>query len=363
MAKKKTKKPLSKKQLKRRKRKRILIIEIVVLLILLIALGIWLWLGKIDWNDIKKVNKNKLDDGTQEVLDEYTCIALFGVDNRKAGNYKDGRSDSMMIACINNETHEVKLLSIYRDTMLDTGKGALKKCNAAYGAGGPEQALEMINKNLDLDVQEYIAVDFNALADVIDALGGVEIDVDSAELRVINAYVDETASLVGGNRAHVTRTGLQTLNGVQATAYCRIRYTAGDDFKRTSRQREVLTKLAEKASHMTPAQAVKVANGLVDEISTSLSMKQIAALAKDVKKYKLVETAGFPFDKTTGNFGKRGSLVVPCTLSTNVVKLHEDLFNHEDYTPTSEVREISNQIQNATGKGASDAVEYKEYEY
>ena len=172
----------------------------------------------------------------------YTNIALFGVDSRDGNLGKGNRTDCIIVASLNNETKEVKMISVYRDTLLDLSDGTLQKCNAAYSYGGPTQAVNMLNLNLDLDIQKYVTVDFSAIADAIDLLGGVEIEIKEEEIQYLNKFVQETADSAGKEAHRVETAGLQLLDGVQATTYARIRSTAGGDFTRTERQRLVIEK-------------------------------------------------------------------------------------------------------------------------
>ncbi len=349
-------KRLTKKQLRKRKR-RLLIIEIVVLVLLLGVLAIWLKFGSINWDNLKNIGTNDLDSQTEEMLQGYTNIALFGVDNRSNGNYDSGNSDSIMICSINNDTKEVRLVSVYRDTYLMVGDDKYRKCNYAYNHGGAEQALEMLNTNLDLDIQDYVAVDFYAMVEAVDALGGVEIDVTAQEAKIMNdSYIGPTQEITGKKSSRVSA-GLQTLDGVQATSYCRIRYTAGSDFKRTERQREVLSQMVAKANDASLSDLNKLIDGVFPDISTSLKLNQIIGLASAMRDYTLADTSGFPYAKCTGTFGSKGSLVVPCNLETNVKALYFTLFGQEDYEPSQTVKDISDEIVNATGKDYGDATE------
>lgn len=367
MSKKKIKKPLTNKQKRKKRRRTLIIIEVIVLVLVIIFLLAWLKFGLIDFNKLKNIGKNDLDDETIDLLNGYQCIALFGVDNRSNGNYKSGNSDSIMVACINNDTKEVRVISLYRDTSLSMKDNVIRKCNYAYNHGGPEEALEMLNKNLDLNIQEYIAVDFNALADVIDDVGGVEVELTAEECKLMNsivrvngevhgAYIAEVAELTGKEASEV-QPGLQTLNGVEATAYCRIRDTAGGDFKRAERQRYVVSQIVNKVQNMSASKALKLAtdDNILKEISTSLSPKEIAILASAMRDYKLGATSGFPFDKAGFNGGSKGYLLVPCTLESNVSKLYFFFFNKENYVPSQTVHKISQDIINLTGKTEKSA--------
>lgn len=354
-------KKMTRSQIRRRRRKRLLIIEVILLILVLAFLFVWLKLGKISWDDLKNLRVNKLDDETSELLEGYTNIALFGVDNRSTGNYDSGNSDSIMVCSINNKTKEVKLISIYRDTCMDVdGKSTFRKCNYAYNHGGPEQAIEMLNRNLDLNIQKYISVDFNAMAEAVDALGGITLDITSDEAYYMNGaqgYIVETAKHIGGNASNVS-VGKQRVNGVQAVAYCRIRYTAGGDFSRAERQRKVLQSMVQELSNANLGDLNRLVNSVFDDVGTNFKLNQVIAMATHVKDYQLVETRGFPYAMKTGRFGSQGSLVVPCTLETNVKQLHADLFGNENMEVSKEVARISEEIQNFTGYGESSALDY-----
>ena len=353
------KKKMTRSQMRRKKRKTLLIIEVIILILVLAFLFVWLKLGKISWDDLKNLRMNKLDDETKELLEGYTNIALFGVDNRSNGNYDSGNSDSIMVCSINNKTKEVKLISIYRDTCFDVdGDSTFRKCNYAYNHGGPQQAIEMLNRNLDLNIQKYVSVDFYALAEAIDALGGIELDIPADVASYMNGgYIAEVAGVTGLPGGNVSP-GVQRVNGTQAVAFCRIRYTSGGDFSRADRQRQVLQAMVNELNGASVGELNKLVNAVFDDIGTNFKLNQIIKMASYVKDYKLAETRGFPFDMKTGNFGSQGSLVVPCTLESNVKKLHADLFGNEDMEVSKEVSEISSKIQSFTGYGEGDALDY-----
>lgn len=167
---------------KSRKQKKImlLILEFVIILLLAIALFITTKLSKIEKNklDMNDVSINDdLSDETKEAMAHYKTIALFGLDNRSNGSLSKGNSDVIMLANIDTKQHTINLVSVYRDSYLDTGNGTYQKCNAAYAKGGPEQALSMLNTNLDLAITDYVTVDFNAIIECVDLLGGVDITI------------------------------------------------------------------------------------------------------------------------------------------------------------------------------------------
>ena len=352
-----------KKMTRRQRRKRklmLFIVEVLVILILLAALFVIIKLNKLNNTgdlDEDKLNIN-IDAKTQELLDGYTNIALFGIDNRSTGKYESGNSDCIMIASINNDTKEVRLISVYRDSFLAVDDDDdLRKLNAAYAKGGPTGAVAALNKNLDLDIKEYVAVDFNAVMEVVDALGGIELDISSQEAETMKIYINEMNEVMGTNGTAVSGPGLQTVNGIQALAYCRDRYSGGDDYGRTERQRTVISKIVEKAKAASLPTLNKVIDELFPDISTSLSSSEILGLAAGIKDYELADTQGWPFQLTTERMGgKLGDVVVPTDLETNVNLLHQYLFDVEDYETTQTVKNISKSVINETGKTASDTV-------
>lgn len=355
------KKKLTRSQKRRKRRKILFIIEMIVLLLLLAGLFIWLKFGLISWDDLKNLQTNDLDEETQELLSDYTTIALFGVDNRSMGNYESGNSDSIMICSINNETKEVKLVSVYRDTCLDVdGDETFRKCNYAYNHGGAQEAIEMLNRNLDLNIQKYVSVDFYALAEAVDALGGITLDITSEEASYMNGvggYIALTSEITGRKGGDVS-VGTQTVNGVQAVAYCRIRYTAGGDFARAERQRIVLQQMEAALEEANISELNELIDNVFDDIGTNFTLTQIVTMAASMSDYDLVSTSGFPYNKKTFDGGSAGSLVVPCTLLSNVEQLHKELFCNEEFEPSTELQNISDDIINYTGYTEDDALDY-----
>ncbi len=267
------------------------------------------------------------------------------------------RSDSTMIASINMDTGDIKLVSIYRDTYLNLASKEgddYWKCNSAYSYGGAEQAIKMLNMNLDMDITDFVTVGYKGLIKVIDGLGGVYIDVDSEELKHINNYQSTIVDdVLKTSYTKVTDTGSQLLNGLQATAYCRIRYTKGDDFQRAARQREVLQAIEDQAKKADLATLTRVFNDAVGDIYTSLDTETILELLAVIADYEIVDEAGFPQEdmRAVPNMGAKGSCVVPVDLESNVVWLHQFLFDDEEYEVTDNVKEYGAKI-------AADAAPY-----
>lgn len=350
---------------KKRKLKTGKIILLLVEVVLLLGVGILLLgvlkttgdsgITKYEINDAQANSEVKENFEKDENLQQYRNIALFGVDPRNGQLGKGTRTDTIMICSINEVTGDVKLVSVYRDTYLNIGNDVYNKCNSAYAKGGPEQAITMLNMNLDLYITDFVTVGFEGLMDTIDALGGVDIDVTKAEIPHLNNYqasmycTEENPNNLTTNYTPVKNPGLQTLTGYQALAYCRIR-AVGNDFQRTERQRTVLQQILLKAKQEDPATLAKIANDVFPLIATSLDVEELLSLISNVGKYNITETSGFPFEEsiTTGNIGSKGSCVVPIDLEYNVSLLHEFLYPEVDYTVSEDVKIYSQKIYSDT---------------
>ena len=283
----------------------------------------------------------------------YKNIALFGLDAESESQlYKSSHSDSIMIASVNMDTGDIKLVSVYRDTYLNLGTDYYWKATQAYFSGGAEQAVKMLNMNLDMNITDFVTVGYKGLSSVIDGLGGVYIDVDSEELKHINNYQVNVSNVLKCQYTPVTQTGYQLLNGVQATAYCRIRQTKGDDFQRAARQREVIQAIEDQAKKTDLATLTKVFNDCIGDIYTSLDSKDILDLLGVIADYSIVAEDGFPQPEYRGNanMGAKGACVIPTSLEDNVVWLHQFLFEDMEYTVTQSVREYSQKIESDTSK-------------
>ncbi|MDE6847525.1 MAG: LCP family protein [Lachnospiraceae bacterium] len=349
------KKSSSKKQQAKKQRRRIIlfIIEIIILLIAVFVLyGVMTTTrsGKVELDEDKIIINNTVVEAQETTMRGYRNIALFGVDSTSGALTKNTRSDTIMIASINQDTGECKLVSVYRDTYLNLSNDSYNKCNAAYAKGGPEMAINMLNMNLDMNITDFVTVGFAGLTDTVDALGGVYIDVDDAEISHLNNYQLCIAEDLKRSYTPVSSTGYQLLDGLQATGYCRIRYTAGDDFKRAERQREVLSAVADQAKKASLPKLTETATAVFDETYTSLDLDEIIQLLGDVNTYYISDTAGFPQEsnRATGTIGSKGSCVVPTNLEDNVKWLHQFLFDDYSYEPSETVKKCSDQIYSDT---------------
>lgn len=335
--------------LSKKKKAAIIIVAVLLVLMIVAVLFVASKFAKLDTEEIPEEEIVINDFEEEEVGVGYTNFVLFGGDSRKGSVDGDLNTDTIIVASLNNETKEVKLVSVYRDTLLDLGNGRIAKCNGAYAAGGAKQAINMLNMNLDLDIKKYVTVDFGAVAELVDMLGGIEADISQAEMNAMNQYIWETATVAGKKANLITHTGPQTMDGVQATTYARIRKGVGDDYKRTERQRYVIQKVVEKGLKSDLGTINKIIDKLFPQVSTNFTMGEILDYAKDFSKYKIGETTGFPIEKGSGTVPGRGSSVFPITLKKNVSLLHEFLYGTENYQPSSKVVSISGEIAYIVG--------------
>lgn len=305
-----------------------------------------------------------------EEMKGYKNVALFGVDISKekkdadgetigllpAGSLRDSgllkgfRSDTIMIASINMDTGDIKLVSLLRDTFLNTGD-SYSKCNAAYAKGGAEQAVKMLNTNLDMDIEDFVTVSYWALVEVIDALGGVYIDVSKEELVHLNSYGKCIGDTMNEKYTPLASTGYQLVTGMQAAGYCRIRYV-GNDYGRVERQREVIKSIEEQAKKSDINSLLTAFENAQRDICTSLQHDEIVSLISHIAEYKIADEATFPIEENRSirNMGAKGSCIVPEDLESNVVWLHGFLFNEQNYSVTNSVKEYSNYIKTYASK-------------
>ena len=324
------------------------------------ATGVVLVASKMTKIETTELDTDKLNiaETSEEQETGYLNVALFGLDSREGDLGKGNRSDTMMIASLNKETGEVKLVSVYRDTLLKLDDGSYNKANAAYAFGGPEGAISMINRSMDMDISKYVAVNFNALVDVIDALGGLDITLTDAEVVHMNNYCVETSKVTGADYTKIEPevAGTYHLNGVQAVSYSRIRYTGGGDFERTSRQRHVLELIAEKAQSASFSTLNKIIDKVFPQVSTNFTITEMIAYAKDIAKYKLGDSMGFPDNNSFDMLDVVGSVVIPETLTSNVEDVHKFLFGDDGYTISSNITDIEAGIrEKCTHKATSDS--------
>lgn len=363
-----------------RKKGRIILFAVEIFIILVMLGALYFVMKSTDNEGPKRVEipEEKLEIGEQVkketeaggTMHGYTNIALFGLDldSEKIETYteqqilnrlyKNSRSDCIMIASINHDTGDIKLLSVYRDTLLNLSDDRYEKCTHAYAYGGAEMAMKMLNMNLDMDITKFVAVNYKALVDVIDALGGVWIEVDSAEKDWVNAYQSVVATNLNRQDDYVaiTETGYQLLTGMQATGYCRIRQTRGDDFQRAARQREVLQAIEAQAKQANLSRLTDIFNSCIGYVYTNLDNSTMLDLLGNIANYRIVAEDGFPQAdmRRAGTLGAKGSCVVANDLEANVKWLHEFFFDDTEYEVSDRVKEYSEKIRSDTARYFAD---------
>ena len=278
----------------------------------------------------------------------YYTVAVFGVDSRNGNVGKEALSDVNIIARIDRASGEIKLVSLYRDTYTKIkSDGTYHKLNEAYFRGGPEQAVWAVEHNTDVKIDDYATFNWKAVADTINILGGVDLEITDAEFKYINAFITETVNSTGIASVQLDHAGANHLDGVQAVAYARLRLM-DTDYQRTARQRKVIGLALDKAKNADYATLLNIVTTVMPQISTSVTPDDLIPFMKGVSKYYISDTAGFPFDKAGQDVGKL-DCVVPVTLESNAIKLHEFLYPDTPYMPSSGLKDISNHIIEVTG--------------
>lgn len=282
---------------------------------------------------------------------KYWTVAVFGLDSRDGNKEAGALSDVIMLASVNKRTGEVKLSSVFRDSYMQIDEeGTYHKINEAYFKGGHKQAVEALERNLDIKIDDYVSFNWAAVAKGISALGGVDLELSDAEFFYINAFITETVQSTGIPSVHLEHAGMNHLDGIQAVAYGRLRLM-DTDFNRTARQRKVLGLAFDKAKKAGPVKLMQVASMVLPELSTSLDMGDITTLVTQVDRYHIGESRGFPFARTTMKI-KKMDVVIPATLASNVTELHSYLYGVENYSPSAKVQEISAHIAKVSGVGS-----------
>jgi LCP family protein required for cell wall assembly len=333
-----------KKHIKKRRRSPIRFLFLLILLIaVLIGIVVFMLHSKLGKVQTKVLDQSQLVTvNNDNNMKDYTNYAFFGIDSQ-TGSMSDrgNRSDSIIVVSINNSTKEVKLLSIYRDTFLSIN-GKYSKINAAYSWGGPELAISTINRNLDLNIEKYATVNFKILANIVDAVGGIEVKVDKSIIKNLNSYIKDMNRINGGNSSTIKTAGTYTLDGNQAVAYSRIRYTASGDLARAGRQREVLEKIFEKGKK-NPLKMMAVMDEVLPQVKTNMSQDELFKMVLSVFKYNIKDQQGFPWNQKEMRY--YGSYYgFPTTLKENAIRAHEYLFGTKDYQVSDELSRINQKI-------------------
>ena len=311
-------------------------IVLILIIILVVLVGGIFWfiqdkLNKLQRIDIKE-EELMVSSQAEASLSNYRNIAIFGIDSREDTYEKGNRSDCIIIASINNTTKEVKLISVYRDTYVQIEGHGLDKITHAYSYGSAPLAISTLNTNLDLNIKEFITVNFDAVKEIIDSIDGITMPITAEEVPHIPG---------------ITKAGTYQLTGEQALAYARIRYATGGDYKRTERMRDVLTAVANKVKTFDISRLNKLVDTLLPKVYTNIKASDIFAMFPSIPNFKIIQSIGWPYE-TKGITMDRW-YGVPITLENNVTKLHNEVFDETNYQPSETVKTISNKIVEKTG--------------
>lgn len=355
---------------KKKRRKKIIMVIVEVALLLIVAVGAFaffyvqnLW-DMVDQNTEFRREDIQTNEGLQDSLlaagEKYTTILLFGVDSRSNTNLtgRGAQADTDIIACINNETKEVKLVSILRDSFFETTEGQHAKLTDIYSQYGVKEAIQTVNRNLDLTIDQYVTVNWKAVADTIDLMGGLELELSAAEVEAVNKYIWEVIEVTGLESSTMSVSDgyessdlkdednlMYYMDGVQVVTYARIRSVGYYDLTRTERQRTVITAMMEKAKTLSLGELTDICETIFSGISTNLTLSEILSLALDITSYTMGETSRLPQDGMyQDQYDKGPAYVYYDSLIDNVAWLHEFLYGITDYEPSATVQAINDYI-------------------
>lgn len=341
---------------KKRRRRTALIILICLALLALCGYVLAKQFVKEKFNQTDRVEVSDEDWGidprVQEELKDYKNIVLLGVDTREGIGETDEsgvRSDAIIIVTINKKTNDITLTSVLRDSYLDLeeqGTHVIDKVTHAHAYGGPVNTVRALNRNLDLNIDDFVRVDWRSVAEITDAMGGLEVNVDENEIDEVNKILEHTNSNLGTSSPMIEATGPQTLDGPQIVTYCRIRKADGDD-ERAERMREVIKAAVDKAKTMKLSELNSLINMGMSKITTSMSSDTMMDMVMNLSNFGNMGSKRWPFNYD-------GAMLngiwydAPITLKSNVIQLHKELFGQEDYQPTDNVLMINEEVKMET---------------
>lgn len=309
----------------------------------------------------------EIDQQSNVFQGDYTTFVIFGIDARGDEFESGTNSDTIIIVSIQNETGRVRMASVYRDTYLpietNSGKTRYAKVNSAYSSGGALRAINTLNANFDLAIEDYVVVNFSGVADIIDALGGLDINLTSGEVKQLNTHLKSTMSSTGKTTDYITSSGLNHLDGLQALTFARIRKTAftnpvtgeeyNNDYGRVARQQYVISLMVEKAKAAGVNELLAIANRLLGSsneeekvIGTTFELDEILDMIPVAIDFELDGSTGYPDEKTTRLMSDLhgADCVIALDLVADVSALHEFLYDEENYSPTATVRNTAAEI-------------------
>ena len=321
---------------KGRKLKAFGIAVLILLILLVIIIGGTFWfvsskLGKMQQVDLDESDLN-VSAEVAESLSNYRNIAIFGIDSREDTYSKGNRSDCIIIASMKNTTKEVKLVSVYRDTYVQIEGHGLDKITHAYSYGEAPLAIKTLNTNFDLNITEFVTVNFDAVKEIVDDVGGISMNITQEEVSHISG---------------IKSAGTYNLTGEQALAYARIRYAEGGDYKRTERMRDVLTAVLNKVKTFSISELNQFIDKVLPKVYTNITAADVFSMIPSLASIKVTDSIGWPYE-TRGITLDRW-YGVPITLESNVTRLHQEVFEETDYVPSDTVKQISQEIVDKTG--------------
>ena len=345
---------------------RILIVFIILLLVAGIAAAIALhkayeWVG----DELGLMKQMKLDEKelcidpqVAKDMKDYRNILIMGIDKRKGEDIETCRSDAMIVVSINKKTDKIKMVSVVRDSFLqldENGYLVIDKLTHAHAYGGPQNTIRAINRNLDLNIKEFVRIDWQTVADTVDSLGGLTLEIKKGEIREMNKYIRDTNKSLNGSRKRITKPGKQKLNGVQVVTYCRIRKNDGDE-QRAERYRAAMSAAVSKARKKGLKGIDKTADKVLPQITTNIPPKKVRSLLMNYYDMNFDDSVGWPY--TWDGAQLNGVWYdVPITLRSNDIDLHKDVYEQKNYKPTDTVEEISQLVIDETGYDENQPVQ------
>lgn len=347
----------SKKNSKKPGKKKKTWLKVLIILIVLIGVGFAAatffansQIKKLNHTDTSSIDLN-IDKNSSSNLKGYTNIALLGVDARKGELIENCRTDAIIIVTIEKKTGKISLTSVARDSYLmmesSAGDEMLDKATHAHAFGGPVNTVRMLNRSLDLNIENYAVLNWNSVVDLVNAVGGVTVDVKDYEIRDLNKWGPETARNTDQTWTPITSTGVQEIDGAQAATYCRIRKTSGGDNGRTERMKKIVNAIFKEVKS-NPTLITKITDEVFPQISTNMSTNDILPLAKNVLSFEIANNVEYPYDYWGGIFNGKW-IAVPTTLEENNAQLHKEVFGNENYEASNSVKEINQKIISQTG--------------
>lgn len=329
--------------IKGKKRLKVILIIIAVILIPSVTISIY---GFKTYNKVKKVDlptseeelgidnsfKKNSNNSNSDKENKLTNILLMGVDKQ------ENASDALIVMTIDETNKKVKMTSIMRDSKVDLGAGMLNKVNYAYHYGGTLLSIKTINTTYKLDITQFIKLDFDAVAKIVDMVGGVEVNVPSEEITVVNSIIKSYASSVNEKPSLLTKSGKQLLNGQQVVGYCRNRKVGDYDYQRTERQRIVLNSLIQKTKDISPIKYPQFISGVAPYIETNMGLSDMLDSITKVIQYdgNGIEQARIPIDGTSWEDRSQGPYLLGWDVPKNLEYLHRFIYENTDRLTVSQ---------------------------